>query len=121
VQSLEHFGDDCRPAGIVQADRPKSGRPAWQGSAGDLPGRVTLSSGLRIGSSKYPFRSSRKALRHGAVKYVIWVTFAPCPSLLCLEMNLHLYGFTNVDIYAPYYLYFLAKYIGAQKSWNSLV
>jgi len=69
-----------------QAGRPKSGRPAWQGRVGDLPGRV-IPSELRIGWSKSPFWSSRQALRHGAVKYVIWGNFVPCPSVICTEMS----------------------------------
>ena len=55
-----------------QADRPMSCRPARQGRVGDFPGDITFPSGLQIGWSKCPFRSSRWALQHGGVQFGIW-------------------------------------------------
>ena len=79
------FWAGARPTSLVQAGL--SGRLAWEGCVGDLPGCVTFSSGLQIGSSKCPFWSSRQALWHGTVKYVIWGTFVPCPSVICTETS----------------------------------
>jgi len=39
----------ARPAGLVQAGRPKSGRLARQGRVGDFSGGIIFPSGLQIG------------------------------------------------------------------------
>ena len=60
---------------------------ACQVRVGDFPGGVISPSELRIGWCRCPFWSSQRSVRHGAVKYVIWGTFVPCPSVICTETS----------------------------------
>ena len=111
--------------GRCQASRPFLGWPVRHDRVGDLPRGITFSSKLQIGWFKCPLWSSRRDIQHGNVRYVIWVKFVPCLSVICADTSEWTFicmtstsTSSKNGICAPYYLYSLQNMLGHKTRWT---